>query len=68
MPDWITTAEAVQISGYHAVYLRGLIRDGKIEGQKFGLVWQISRTSLLSYLKEANKSADKRRGPKIAKT
>lgn len=63
-PEWITTAEAVTLSGYHPVYLRELIRAGKIKGQKFGIVWQISKQSLLAYLKQAAASSDKRRGPK----
>jgi excisionase family DNA binding protein len=62
--DWITTAEAAELSGYHPVYLRELIRQGKIQGRKFGIVWQISRQSLTIYLKEAQESTDKRRGPK----
>jgi excisionase family DNA binding protein len=64
MVDWITTAEAVKLSGYNADHLRELIRDGKIEAQKFGQVWQVSRASLVAYLKDAKKSVDKRRGPK----
>lgn len=62
--DWLTTKEATEISGYHPVYLRELIRDGKIVGQKFGIVWQVSKQSLTAYLAEAQKSEDKRRGPK----
>ena len=62
--DWLTTKEATEISGYHPVYLRELIRDGKIVGRKFGIVWQVSKQSLTAYLAEAQKSKDKRRGPK----
>lgn len=62
--EWITTREAAKLSGYHPVYLRELIRDGRIRGQKFGIVWQVNRQSLLAYLQEAEKSTDKRRGPK----
>ena len=61
--DWITTAEAAELSGYHAEHLRELIREGKIVGQKFGIVWQVSRASLLAYVKAGAKSSDKRRGP-----
>ena len=63
MPEWITTAEAVKLSGYHAVYLRELIRIGKIKAQKFGPVWQIDRHSLIAFLKSAEKKGEKR-GPK----
>jgi len=62
--DWITTREATELSGYHPDHLRRLIRDGSISARKFGIVWQVSRQSLLDYLKEAQDSTDKRRGPK----
>ncbi len=62
--DWITTKEAAQITGYHEEYLRTLIRDGKVKGQKFGPIWQVSKRSLLDYLGRAKKSLDKRHGPK----
>lgn len=60
--DWITTAEAARLSGYHSVYLRELIKAGKIKAQKWGRDWQVSRVSLLAYMRAAEKSADKRRG------
>jgi len=62
--DWITTAEATKLSSYSADYLRELIRAGKIEGRKFGIVWQVSKQSLLAYLKAAKQSGDNRWGPK----
>lgn len=66
--DWLTISQAVELSGYHPEHLRELMRDGKIAGQKFGIVWQISRESLLKYLKAARKSGDKRRGPGAGST
>ena len=63
-PKWITTAEAAKLSGYHPVYLRELIRDEKIRGKKFGIVWQVNKQSLLDYLQSAKQSKDKRWGPK----
>lgn len=60
--DWITTQEAAAISGYHPVYLRELIRTGKIKSQKWSRDWQISRKSLIAYMQSATKSEDKRRG------
>lgn len=62
--DWITTSDASRLSGYHAEHIRELVREGKIKAQKFGIVWQISRTSLQNYIKAAEKSEDKRRGAK----
>ena len=63
--DWITSAEGAALSGYHPEHLRRLIREKKVKARKFGIVWQINRKSLLAYLGEAEKSEDKRRGPKI---
>jgi hypothetical protein len=62
--DWISVTEAVRLSSYHPDHLRELIREGKIKAQKIVTVWQVSRASLLSYIAEAKKSTDKRRGPK----
>jgi len=62
--DWIGVTEAVRLSGYHPDHLRELIREGKIKARKIITVWQVSRTSLLAYIAEAQKSPDKRRGPK----
>jgi excisionase family DNA binding protein len=62
--DWITTRQAAELSGYNHEYLRWLIREGKIRGQKFGTIWQVRKSSLLAYLREADKSNDKRWGGK----
>jgi excisionase family DNA binding protein len=64
MSDWITTTEAIRLTGYNAEYIRRLVRSKKIEAQKFGTLWQIDRKSLVSYLRTSRRSADKRRGPK----
>ena len=63
MSEWITTSEAVRLSGYNAEYIRRLIRTERIEARKFATVWQISRASLLAYIDETEQSVDKRRGP-----
>jgi hypothetical protein len=55
------------VSGYHAEYLRIIVRAGKVVAHKFGPVWAISKKSLLSYLKTAEKSDDRRHGPKVIK-
>ena len=64
--DWITTAEAARLSRYHPEHLRELIRNGAIKAQKWGRDWQVSRASLIAYMREADKSTDKRRGPRKA--
>ncbi len=61
--DWITTAEAAKISGYHPEHIRRLMRQHRIAGRKFGIVWQVYRQSLVSYMDEI-KGKGERRGPK----
>jgi excisionase family DNA binding protein len=65
--DWLTIQQASELSGYHAEYLRIIVRAGKLVAHKFGPVWAISKKSLLSYLKTAEKSEDGRQGPKAIK-
>jgi hypothetical protein len=63
MSDWITTAEAALISGYHPKHVRRLILTGKVKGQKFGPTWQVSRASLLTHIRKTEQLGAKR-GPK----
>jgi excisionase family DNA binding protein len=55
MPDnftptnWITTAEAAELTGYKLSHLRYLVREGLVKGQKFGRDWMIHRESVLAY-------------------
>jgi len=57
--EWITTREAANLTGYNAEHLRRLARAGKVQARKFGVVWQVDRTSLLKYLETEG------RGPRI---
>jgi excisionase family DNA binding protein len=66
--EWITVQDAAKLSGYHAEYMRVLVRDGKIEAHKFGPVWAIRKASLLRYLQLAEKSPDGRQGPRVTKS
>ncbi len=63
MDDWITTAEAVALSGYTSEHVRRLIREGAVEAKKWTREWQVSRRSLLTYLRHVEELGD-RRGPK----
>ena len=65
--DWLTVQQAAKLSGYHAEYLRIIVRAGKLVAHKFGSVWAISKKSLLSYLQTAEKADDRRQGPKVIK-
>lgn len=62
--EWLTVQEAAKLTGYHAEYLRIMIREGKIHARKFGPVWAINKPSLLKYLQIAEKSIDRRHGPR----
>ncbi|MBI5879944.1 MAG: helix-turn-helix domain-containing protein [Chloroflexi bacterium] len=58
--DWITTRAAAELSGYHLDHLRRIIRAGEVQAQKFGETWQVSRKSLLAYLKEQRAKGERR--------
>ncbi len=64
MPEYITTEEASQLSGYNVEYIRQLIRSGKISADKRGRDWWVDQNAFLSYLRLAEKSEDKRYGSK----
>ena len=65
--DWLTTAEAAQLVGYHVERIRELVRDGKIQGRKFGPVWAVNRQSLLDYIREIGHQGRKRGRKSILK-
>lgn len=62
--EWITTADAAEMSGYHVNYIRYLVRLGDVQARKFGPTWQVNRQSLINYLESAKSAIDKRWGPK----
>jgi excisionase family DNA binding protein len=66
MADWISVEEAASISGYSSEQIRRLIRSGEIRAQKKGPMWWVDRRSFDSYVKEAQQSEDKRKGPKAS--
>jgi excisionase family DNA binding protein len=47
---WITVKDAAQRAGFGVEYIRELVRDNKIVGQKFGWQWMVSKESLDQYL------------------
>lgn len=63
MADWITTTEAARLTGYHPDYIRKLIRGGKVNARKFGIVWQVDRGSLMAHARKVERLGEKR-GPK----
>ena len=47
---YITTAEAVELTGYHIEHVRQLVRRGDIEAVKIaGRTWLVNHQSLLDY-------------------
>ena len=64
-PDWKaeTVAEAAERTGYNPDYLKRLIRNGKIEAEKFGPMYLIRTESLNAYIANL-KPHDGRTGPK----
>ena len=50
LPEWITTDEAAEVSGYHPEYVRYLAREGRIGAEKKGRDWWIDRDKLREYL------------------
>jgi excisionase family DNA binding protein len=56
--DWLTTAEAAKLTGYHVRYLRQLINDGKIQAIKRGGIFWIDKENVQQYANEM-----KRLGP-----
>jgi excisionase family DNA binding protein len=63
--DLITTAEAAEISGYHRNHILRLLETRRVKGKKWGIQWQVSRSSLLAYIRQSEKSGAKR-GPKTS--
>ena len=53
--EWLTVSDAAEISGYHPEHIRRLIREKKINAQKFSIVWQVDRESLLDYIRSQKK-------------
>ena len=65
MPQWITTEEAVELSGYDVQYVRRLARQGKIGAEKKGRDWWIDRDVFKAYLDRMLASDDGRAGPQV---
>jgi Helix-turn-helix domain len=58
--DWISTREAVKLSGYHGDSIRRLVRSGEVRARKFATVWMVSRSSLFAYLRKQEQHGEKR--------
>lgn len=49
---WLTTSQAVGLTGYNIKYLRWLINQGRIEARKVQRDWLVNEESLLAYKRQ----------------
>jgi excisionase family DNA binding protein len=62
--EWITTAEAAELTGYHVKYVRRLIREGKVSGAKRGRDWWVDKASVEEYIDEMKKLGTAKHDPR----
>jgi excisionase family DNA binding protein len=60
----ISVKAAAFQSGYNMQYLRRLLRDDRLNGMKLGQTWLIDKDTFEAYLENANRTQDRRFGPK----
>ena len=60
---WVNIREAAQETGYSAVYVRLLARQGRIEAQKVGRDWLINRASLLAFKAKMDRLGEQKHNP-----
>ena len=61
---WITTGEAVELTGYGAEYLRQLARADKIKAQKFAGRWVFNREDLREYKRRMDALGRRKHDPR----
>ena len=61
--EWITTAEAAELTGYSPHYVRRLMRNDRVMAKKWGNSWMINKRSLLSYKQRMNELGRARYNP-----
>ena len=64
--EFITVKTASFCSGYSQQYLRRLLRQNVFRSKRIGQLWLIDRDCFNVYFFNANKSKDKRFGPKYS--
>ena len=58
LPEWISTREAAEYTGYSRGHICYLLSHGLVEGRKFGRDWFTTKEALDEYL-----ATDPRPGP-----
>lgn len=62
--EWITTAEAAELTGYSSVTLRQFVREGRLQGRKRGRDWFLDRESVLAYVGEMKRLGTAKHDPR----
>jgi len=62
--EWVTTAEAAELTGYSPVTLRQFVREGRINGRKRGRDWFLDRKSVLAYAEEMKRLGTAKHDPR----
>ncbi len=65
--EWLTTPQAVQLTGYSKALITHLAREGRINAYKVGRDWLINRQDLLDYQQKMQQKR-KKRGAKRKKS
>jgi excisionase family DNA binding protein len=47
--EWVTTAEAAELTGYNVQYIRRLINTGRVHAKKWVRGWMVGKDALLAY-------------------
>jgi excisionase family DNA binding protein len=66
--EWITTSEAAELTGYDPAHIRWLVRNGHIQGRKFGRDWMVERKRLLQYKQQMDELGSAKHDPRGTNT
>ena len=61
--EWITTAEAADLTGYNLEYIRQMIRRGVIQAEKKGRDWWVDKGSVTAYADEMERLGTAKHDP-----
>ena len=59
LSEWISVKEAADYTGYTEGHIRYLLREGKLEGRRFGRDWFTTAQALREYLASSPKPGPK---------
>jgi excisionase family DNA binding protein len=62
--EWITTAEAAELTEYNPEYIRQMIRRGVIKAEKKGRDWWIDKNSIVEYVEKMKQLGTAKHSPK----